>query len=172
MSTEVSGNYKDYKNDYLDRLQEEREKAKEIGKEQGAGNKSESISVPKDEYISSEQSGNKPSGMYRIGQDENGNPKVLYDDPKKASGADKNGQPKVGADSPKKDAEKCTTNTDKVDREIKKLKEQKQQLEQQIKAASGDEEKVKELEKKLSQVEAGLSRKDNDTYRQQNAVIS
>lgn len=156
MSMEVSGNYKDYKNDYLERLQEEREKAKEIGKEQGVENKNESIAVPKDEYISSEQSGNKPSGMYRMGQDENGNPKVLYDDPKKAGGADK----------------KCTTNTDKVDREIKKLKEQKQQLEQQIKAASGDEAKVKELEKKLSQVEAELSQKDNDTYRRQNAVIS
>ena len=87
--------------------------------------------------------------MYRMGQDENGNPKVLYDDPKK-----------------------CTANTDEVDREIKKLKEQKQQLEQKINAAAGDEEKVKELEKKLSQVEGELSQKDNDTYRRQNAVFS
>ncbi len=172
MSMEVSSNYKDYKNDYLERLQEEREMAKEAQKEQGAGNKSEDIPVPKDEYISSEQSGSRPSGLYHMGKDENGNPKVLYDDPKKACGADKKEQPRVGADSPEEDAEKCTTNTDKVDREIKKLKEQKQQLEQQIKAASGDEEKVKELEKKLSQVEGELSQKDNDTYRRQNAVIS
>ena len=202
MSMEVSGNYKDYKNDYLERLQEEKGKAQEAGKEQGAGNKSEGIPVPKDEYISSERSGSRPSGLYHMGKDENGNPKVLYDDPKKAGGADipaskmicqqitanakveanhlakkyareyKNGQPKVGADSPEKDAEKCTTNTDSVDREIKKLKEQKQQLEQQIKAASGDEEKIKELEKKLSQVESELSQKDNDTYRRQNAVVS
>lgn len=149
MSMEVSSNYKDYKNDYLERLQEEREKAKEAQKEQGAGDKSEGISVPIDEYISSKQSGSRPSGLYRMGQDENGNPKVLYDDPKK-----------------------CTTNTDKVDREIKKLKEQKQQLEQKINAAAGDEEKVKELEKKLSQVEGELSKKDNDTYRRQNAVFS
>ena len=97
---------------------------------------------------------------------------MLYDDPKKAGGADKKGQPKVGADSPDEDAEKCTTNTDRVEREIKKLKEQKQQLEQQIKAASGDEEKIKELEKKLSQIESELSQKDNDTYRRQNAVVS
>ncbi|MBD5394007.1 MAG: hypothetical protein HDR71_07000 [Lachnospiraceae bacterium] len=149
MSMEVSSNYKDYKNDYLERLQEEREKAKEAQKEQGAGDKSEGIPVPKDEYISSKQSGSRPSGLYRMGQDENGNPKVLYDDPKK-----------------------CTTNTDKVDREIRKLKEQKQQLEQKINAAAGDEEKVKELEKKLSQVEGELSQKDNDTYRRQNAVFS
>lgn len=172
MSMEVSSNYKDYKNDYLERLREGKDNTKEAGKGQGAGNKSEGIPVPKDEYICSEQSGSRPSGLYRMGQDENGNPKVLYDDPKKAGGADKNGQPKVGADSPKEDAEKCTTNTDKVDREIEKLKEQKQQLEQQIKAASGDEEKVKELEKKLSQIEGELSQKDNDTYRRQNAEIS
>lgn len=172
MSMEVSSNYKDYKNDYLERLQESKEKTKEVGKEQGTGNKSESIPIPKDEYISSEQSGRKPSGLYHMGKDENGNPKVMYDDPKKAGGVDKKGQPKVGADSPGEDEEKCTMNTDKVDREIKKLKEQKQQLEQKIKAASGDEEKVKELEKKLSQIEGALSQKDNDTYRRQNAVIS
>ncbi len=172
MSMEVSGNYKNYKNDYLERLQDERDTVKEIGKEQDAGNKSEGIPAPKDEYISSEQSGSRPSGLYRMGQDENGNPKVLYDDPKKDGGADKKGQPKVGADSPDKDAEKCTMNTDKVDREIEKLKEQKQQLEQQIRSASGDEEKVKALEKKLSQIEGELSQKDNDTYRRQNAVIT
>ncbi len=61
---------------------------------------------------------------------------MLYDDPKKASGADKKEQPKVEADRPEEDAEKCTTNTDKIDREIKKLKEKKQQLEQQIKEAA------------------------------------
>ncbi len=171
MSMKVSGNYGNYTNDYLERLQEERNKAKETEKEQGAENKIESIPILKDEYISSEHSGSKLRGLYHMGQDENGNPKVLYDAPKKAGDADKKGQPKVGADSPEEDAEKCTTNTDKVDREIKKLKEQKQQLEQQIKAASGDEEKVKELEKKLSQIEGELSQKDNDTYRSQKAVI-
>ncbi len=139
---------------------------------QGTANKSEGIPVPKDEYISSGKSGSRPSGLYRMGQDEKGNPKVLYDDPKKSGGADGKGQPRVGADSPENDAEECTTNTDKVDREIKKLREQKQQLEQQIKAASADEEKVKELEKKLSRIEGELNQKDNDTYRRQNAVIS
>lgn len=68
--------------------------------------------------------------------------------------------------------EKCAVNTDKVDREIKRLKEQKHQLEQQIKAASGDEEMVKELKKKLSQVEGWLNQKDNDIYRRRNAVVS
>lgn len=171
MSMEVSSNYKDYKNDYLERLQESRDKAEEVEKVQGA-DKKEGIPVPRDEYISSEKSGSRPSGLYRMGQDENGNTKVLYDDPKKSGGADGKEQPKVGADSPEEGAEKCTTNTDKVDREIEKLKEYKKQLEQQIKAAFGDEEKLKELEKKLSQVEGELSQKDNDTFRRQNAVIS
>lgn len=31
---------------------------------------------------------------------------------------------------------------------------------------------MKELEKKLAQIEEELSQKDNDTYRRQNAVIS
>ena len=37
---------------------------------------------PQDEYISSEKSGKKPMGLYRIGQDENGNRKIFFDDPK------------------------------------------------------------------------------------------
>lgn len=188
MSMEVSGNYMDYKNDYLKRVQDEGEKAKEAPKEQGAGNKSEGIPVPKDEYISSEQSGSRPSGLYHMGKDENGNPKVLYDDPKKAGGADRNGesgvranssekdkkaeQPKVKSGRREDDAEEVTGNTDAVDREIEKLKKKKQQLEQQIRKASGDEEKTKELEKKLAQVESELAQKDNDTYRRQHAVVT
>lgn len=159
MSMEVSSNYRTYKNDYLESLQDGKDKAEEVGKEQSAANKRESIPLPKDEYISSGESGSRPSGLYRMGQDENGNSKVLYDDPKKSGGTDGNG-------------EEVTSNTDAVDREIEKLKKQKQQLEQQIKAASGDEEKVTELERKLLKVERELSQKDNDTYRRQHAVIS
>ena len=168
MSMEISSNYKDYKNEYLDRVQTGQDKVKEASQDQRGEDKHEGIPVPKDEYISSEKSGSKPSGLYRLGQDENGNPKVMYDDPKRVAKA-KDVQPK---EEPAKKAEKCTTNTDNVDREIEKLKEDKKQLEQQIKAAAGDKEKVKVLEKKLVQIEGQLSQKDNDTYRRQNAVIS
>ena len=41
-----------------------------------------------------------------------------------------------------------------------------------INSASGDEGKVRELEKKLAAVEKELAQKDNDAYRRQNAVIS
>ena len=168
MSMEISGNYKDYKNEYLERAQTEQDKVKGTSWEQRMEDKCEGVSILKDEYISSEKSSSKPSGLYRLGQDENGNPKVMYDDPKRVAKA-KDVQQK---EEPAKKAEKCTTNTDNVDREIEKLKEEKKQLEQQIKAVAGDKEKVKVLEKKLAQIEGQLSQKDNDTYRKQNAVIS
>ncbi len=106
-----------------------------------------------DEYTKSEPSDAKPSGLYRFGQDEHGNRKLVFDDPKK-------------------DTRTCTGNTDQVDREIQKLKEEAQQLEQQIQAASGDEEKKAALEKKLAQIQSELSQKDNDTYRRQHTIFS
>ena len=93
MSMEISGNYKDYKNEYLERAQTEQDKVKRTSQEQRTEDKSEGVPIPKDEYISSEKSGSKPSGLYRLGQDENGNPKVMYDDPKRAAKA-KDVQPK------------------------------------------------------------------------------
>ena len=156
MSMKIGENYPGCSTEYLEKMQPKAEQIKET-ENQVNGN---SIPVPKDEYISSEKSSNKPSGLYRMGRDENGNPKVLYDDPKKVQKKSATGN-----------AEECTTNTDAVDREIEKLKEQKRQLEQQIQAET-DEKKVKALEKKLAQVEAELNQKNNDTYRRQNAVVS
>ena len=156
MSMKIGENYPGCSTEYLEKMQPKAETVKET-ENQVNGN---SMPLPKDEYISSEKSGNKPSGLYRMGQDENGNPKVLYDDPKKVQKKSATGK-----------AEECTTNTDAVDREIEKLKEEKRQLEQQIQAET-DDEKVKELEKKLAQVEVELNQKNNDTYRRQNAVVS
>lgn len=87
---------------------------------------------------------------------------------------DKNSNVNDAAAAPKKSdgAKRCTANTDEVDREIKKLKEKKQQLEQQIRMAAEDEEKVRDLEKELAQVESELSQKDNDAYRRQHASFS
>ena len=79
MSMKIGENYLGCSTEYLEKMQPNAEPVKETGN-QVNGN---SIPVPKDEYISSEKSGNKPSGLYRMGQDENGNPKVLYDDPKR-----------------------------------------------------------------------------------------
>lgn len=154
MSIEISNNYGGYKTEYEEQLRNSREQTAE---------KASKGFTPKDEYISSEKSNVKPSGLYRLGKDENGNPKILFDDPKK--------KPKVKSDSPK-NSEECTGNTDKVDREIKKLKEEKKKLEQQIKTASQDENKIRHLKQKLAQIEGELNQKDTDAYRRQNSSFT
>ncbi len=185
MAMQIHGSYDHSGTDYTERVKEKKdvwraEKAKEAEKAAEEKN-SGKLSEPQDEYTSSEKSGRKPTGLYRVSQDENGSRKIFFDDPKAghANGTDDRSEEsedgkasKAGGDSQGKPAEKCVTNTDKVDREIKKLKEKKQQLEQQIRSASGDEKKIRELEKKLAQVENELSQKDNDTYRRQNASVS
>ena len=116
--------------------------------------------------------------MYRLERDENGNRKIVFDDPKKARDIEEsengkeNKQSKVQEENPQNPEEKCVGNTDKVDREIEKLKEKKKHLEQEIMSASGDEQKIQELERKLAQVESELSQKDNDTYRKQNSSFT
>lgn len=149
MSMEINKTYGSYPIDYAKRPKAVNETDRERKDEKTSDKRSDLH----DEYIRSEKSGVKPSGLYRLGQDEDGRKKVFFDDPKKT-------------------AKKCTCNTDKVDREIEKLKEKKKQLEQQIQAAAGDAQKVKELEKKLAQVESALSQKDNDTYRRQHSTFS
>ena len=196
MSMEINGSYSHFGTDYAEGVKEKQaakraEEAKETNKGINDIKVSGQVSEPQDEYISSEKSGTKPSGLYRVGQDENGNRKIYFEDPNQSphsneadaaegkeqpeisrgsSGRDGDGrEPKAGMDHPEKSEEKCVGNTDKVDREIRELKEKKKQLEQQIRSASKDERKIRKLEEKLAQVENELSRKDNDTYRRQNS---
>ncbi len=185
MAMQVNGNYEHSRTDYAERVKEKQaaeraEKAKEAEKA-AEEKKSGTLSEPQDEYISSEKSGKKPTGLYWVGKDENGSRKIFFDDPKadhangkydRSREGEDGKEPKVSGGSQGEPEEKCVANTDKVDREIKKLKEEKQQLEQQIQSASGDEKKIRELEKQLAQVENELSQKDNDTYRRQNASVS
>ena len=144
-----------------------------------------------DEYVPEKPQ--EPSGRYWLGKDEDGQPKVYFDDPEVPADA-----PKQAADSsenpdrvpqdsdpekeegaegpkgPKKEGakeERCVGNTDEVDREIRKLKEKKKELEQRINTET-DEAKIRELEKKLGQVERELSEKDNDNYRRQHSKFT
>lgn len=181
MSMEIHENRNLYKSDYANQLKAKPKEDKETEKTQNESKASDQSIAIQDEYISSAKSNAKPDGLYHLGRDENGNRKVYFNDPKKAENkqsqtkpdkAQDDPQPKAASASPEKTDEKCTTNTDKVDREIKKLKNKQQQLEQQIRMASGDEQKVKKLQKELSQVENELSQKDNDTYRRQHASVS
>lgn len=169
MSMKISRDYSQYKANNAEQIKSEQRQIMEAQKHKESLSKKH---IAQDEYVSRERSATESIGLYRMGEDENGNPRVFFDAPEKFSGTGGKGEPKTGSDLPEKSAKTCTTNTDKVDREIEKLKEKKQQLEQQIRLALGNEEKVRELEKKLVQIEGELSQKDNDTYRRQNAEIS
>lgn len=107
-----------------------------------------------DEYVPENSADRQPIGLYRITHDGDGTPRVRFDDPEKA---------------PK--AESCTTNTDKVDDEIERLKKEREQLEQQLRS-SADPGKAQELEKRLAGVENELRQKDNDAYRRQHASVT
>lgn len=190
MAMQVNGNHDPSGNSYPERVREKQaadraDRAKETDRAAEL-KKDGKLSEPQDAYISSEKSGKEPTGLYWVGQDENGNRKIFYDDPKAARGEGKE-EPKADADRAREAAdgkepkaggnnreepEKCVGDTNAVDREIQKLKDKKQQLEQQIHSVSGDENKIRELKKKLAQVEQELSQKDNDTYRRQHTVFS
>ncbi|MCI9122082.1 MAG: hypothetical protein HFG00_11260 [Oscillibacter sp.] len=142
-----------------------------------------------DEYIPEEPQ--EPSGRYWMGKDEDGQPKIYFDDPERAAEEPK--QPEDAPDAGKPDAdapeepdpagqgakgpegkedkdETWECNTDQVDREIEKLKKKQQELEQRLHTET-DEAKIQDLEQQLSQVEQELRQKDNDMYRRQHASV-
>lgn len=135
-----------------------------------------------DEYVPEEPQ--EPSGRYWMGKDEEGQPKIYFDDPERAADAPKQpkdapeteepdpaGQGTKGPERKKDKDEVWEGNSDKVDREIEKLKKKQQELEQRLNTET-DEAKIKDLERQLSQVEQELKQKDNDTYRKQNASFT
>ena len=146
-----------------------------------------------DEYVPEEKQ--EPSGRYWLSRDEDGRPKIYFDDPKRAADAPKQPEDapdakKLHADAPeaeeaeepdqagqgakgseRKKDEVWKSNTDKVDREIKKLKKKRQELEQRLNTET-DEAKIKDLERQLSQAEQELRQKDNDAYRRQHAQVT
>ena len=107
----------------------------------------------RDEYIPSKD--DEPIGLYSLSQDDEGNPKIKYDSPER---------------SDKSKSESCTGNTDKVDREIKRLKKKAEQLRQRINFSDGKERE--RLERQLKSIQMELFQKDNDNYRRQHAVFS
>lgn len=108
----------------------------------------------RDEYVPSEKK--EPIGLYSVSPDENGNPCVSLDDEESKS------------DNPESDT--ITANTDKVDREIKALRDKEQALRQKLRSA--DESAAEDIRRELEQVTAELAQKDNDGYRRQNTVFT
>lgn len=121
-----------------------------------------------DEYVPEEKA--EPIGLYRLGREADGKPKIYFDDPARA--ADEPEQSN-GPDTPasEKNVQRCICSTDQVDREIERLKKKQAELERQISTQTG-EGQIRGLEQKLAQVESELAQKDNDTYRRQHAVFS
>ncbi|MCF4152412.1 hypothetical protein L2W58_11455 [Dethiosulfovibrio sp. F2B] len=107
-----------------------------------------------DEYIPSDGDQERASGVYRMEKDENGNSKVTVDAPSSEKSSS------------------STTNTDSVDAEIKKLKQQRAQLQKQLQNAQGDENQRKSIEKQLAQVEAEIAFKNSDAYRKQQSTCT
>ncbi len=67
---------------------------------------------------------------------------------------------------------KCTGNTDQVDREIRRLKREKESLERQLAQAGSDPAAREKLQKRLSRIEQELNMKDTDSYRRRNARLT
>ena len=119
-------------------------KAEQVGKPEDS-EKTDKGNLHVDEYIPLDP----VKGLYRPGKDSDGNPKIDYIDPKKDVSPEAKADDKVSSDQKK--SESTTTDTDKADREIEKLKEKKAQLEQEIRTAEDDQKK--RLEQELHQVD-------------------
>lgn len=135
-----------------------------------------------DQYVRSEPQ--NPSGRYWMSKDEDGQPKVSFNDPSRTADALKKPEhipdaqreadpADPDANGPEKDGEgeRWVCDTSKVDREIEKLKKKQQELEQRL-ASETDEAKARDLERQQAQVEQELKEKDNDTYRRQNSTFT
>ncbi len=134
-----------------------------------------------DEYVPEEPQ--EPSGRYWMGRDEDGQPKIYFDDPERTADAPKQpedtpeaeepdpaGQGAKGPEGKQEQDEVWEGNSGKVDQEIEKLKKKKEELEQRLNTET-DEAKIKDLERQLAQVDRELKQKDNDTYRRQHTTV-
>lgn len=118
-------------------------------------------------------------GLYQVIQDEEGKPKIIFDGTqKKAMESDKSSNGKKNQQAEDKitdsqdDKTLCKANTDKVDNEIKELKERKAELEQKVSQAKDDPKEQEKLKEELQAVVNELRMKGNDSYRRQNTEFT
>lgn len=74
-----------------------------------------------------------------------------------------------GPDTPKPEEETCTTDTDRVDAEIRRLREKLEKLQQQLAGAGNQPQEQHRLEQQITRAQQELQAKDTDTYRRQQA---
>lgn len=137
-------------------------------KSQPPKNETEKLPIKpiQDQYIPEEKQ--QPSGRYYLRKDDTGRAKIYFDKPEPPS--DKPDAP-ASDKAAGKPAESCTCNTDMVDREIEKLREEQEKLKYQLQSET-DIQKRKELKSRFQQIEGELLQKDNDAYRRSHAVFS
>ncbi len=138
-------------------------------KKQQEGRNDSSIELKKrfDTYEAQPQQ--QSAGVYQVAHDAEGHQIIQVDENLETVQEQPKAQPQDEGEKPI--IVKTTGNTDKVDREIEKLKQTQAQLEQKIAAAKEPKDK-EALETQLAQVEAELKLKDNDTYRRQHMEIT
>ncbi len=117
----------------------------------------EKNSENRDEYVPSEEK--EPIGLYSVSPDENGDPRVSLDGEKRRSDKSENSE-----------GDTITANTDKVDREIKALRDKEQALMQKLRSA--DEKTAEDIRRELEKVSAELAQKSTDEYRRQHTVFT
>lgn len=145
----------------------------------------------RDEYVPEGEKKREPYGRYWLGKDQDGSLKVCFDDPEAkdaASPASPEAAAPPKAEEPEKDEEpgapgkpappgrsgeeeKCTADTDEVDRELKRLREKREELARRLSSETGGE-RARALERKLAQVEGDLAQKDNDAYRRRHTKFT
>ena len=138
--------------------------------------------VRMDEYVPGENP--VPIGLYQVTQDGDGSRKVIFDAPAKEEGEPKTvpeapepPEEETPADASEKadkkvKSESCTCNTDRVDREIKRLKEKQKELELKVSRCKENPDERAKLEHQLARVESELRVKDTDFYRRQHAQFT
>lgn len=72
-------------------------------------------------------------------------------------------------DAEQPEEETCITDTDKVDAEIRRLREKLEKLQQQLSGAGNQPQEQRRLEQQIAQVQQELQAKDTDSYRRQQA---
>lgn len=143
-----------------------------IGSEASAPETAPAAPAPRmDEYIP----GKEPDapGLYQIVSDEDGLRSIAFDelnrpdDNSAAEGKYSDPLGRKGEDAPEE--ETCTTDTDKVDAEIRRLREKLADLQRQLSAAQSQPQQQIRLEKQIAQIQQELQAKDTDSYRRQHA---
>ena len=119
-----------------------------------------------DQYLSQDLEPSRRLGLYQIARDENGNRRIQTDDDKQEAKA----KPDLSK-QPDNQAQNCTADTNKVDREIQALKKEAMRLKGEL-ATTHNEQKAKALQKQLAKIQQALQQKDNDTYRRQHTQFS